>query len=44
MMFNGCEEVIDLGEGTYNIKGNWKYCKHNPTSFDLEATGWNLVE
>lgn len=46
MEFNGCEDVIDLGEGTYNIRGNWKNCEENPTSFDLgeEKSGWNLVE
>lgn len=46
MEFNGCEEVTDLGEGTYNIRGNWKKCEENPTSFDLgeDGSGWNLVE
>ena len=51
MEFNGCEDVIDLGEGTYNIRGNWKNCEENPTSFDLgefglgvDGSGWNLVE
>jgi hypothetical protein len=43
MEFDGCDEAEDLGEGTYNIKGNWKYCEADPTDFEVGA-GWNLIE